>query len=318
MIDAFRVGLLITERCDVECDHCWFGSGPYHGSTMKLEEISGYVDQASDIPTVEWISITGGEPFLFPELLEYSVRRASDLGLMTECVTNCRWAETERIADETLRGLVEAGLDVINLSADDFHQRHIPFERVGNAYRSARGLGLRVVVMCATSRSGILGALEVKRRLGDEDIRIVGTGEKGASTPAIIVEDGFTPVGRGAEISRGEWLEGGPFGGGCGLVLRDIGVSPSGMVLPCCSSASLVEDMALGNAGEDSLSRLLEAASWRPIFKALRTEGPLAMARRMDIEESDYVNRCHLCHGVLTDPRLDEVLEALVSITPGS
>ena len=110
MVEAFRVGLLITERCNVECDHCWFDSGPHRENTMKEEEAIGYIDQAGEIPSVEWISITGGEPFLYPELLESSIKHASKKGLRTECVTNCFWADSEEKAEETLGGLVEAGL----------------------------------------------------------------------------------------------------------------------------------------------------------------------------------------------------------------
>jgi organic radical activating enzyme len=36
---------------------------------MSLGEARGYVDEASGIPSVEWISFTGGEPFLLPMIL---------------------------------------------------------------------------------------------------------------------------------------------------------------------------------------------------------------------------------------------------------
>ena len=70
LIGTFRVGLLITERCNIECAHCWLGSGPDRGATMSMEDARGCISQAGEIPTVEWISLTGGEPFLYPELLE--------------------------------------------------------------------------------------------------------------------------------------------------------------------------------------------------------------------------------------------------------
>jgi MoaA/NifB/PqqE/SkfB family radical SAM enzyme len=276
---------------------------------MDMEDARGFVDQAGEIPTVEWISLTGGEPFLYPELLEASVRYASEKGLRTECVTNCYWAGTEQKAEDALGRIAEAGLDVINMSVDDFHQMHIHFERVGNCYRAARSLGLKVVVMCAIARSSALRASEVKVLLGDGDIQILGAGEPRPMAQAIIIEDPFIPVGRGAEIPGEEWLAGErSVGGPCNLALRDIGISPSGGVLPCCSAASLVEKAHLGNAREKSLTEILERAARRPLFKALKKDGPLALAEKLNLKKSGYVSRCHLCHDVLVNPGLDRIL----------
>lgn len=309
MIGTFRVGLLITERCNIECAHCWLGSGPDRGATMGMEDARGFIAQAGEIPTVEWISLTGGEPFLYPELLEASVRYASEKGLRTECVTNCYWAGTEQEAEETLGRIAEAGLDVINMSADDFHQRHIQFERVGNCYRAARSLGLKVVIMCATAKSSALRASEVKILLGDGDIQILGAGEPKPMAQAIIIEDPFIPVGRGAEIPEEEWMAGKrPVGGPCNLALRDIGISPSGGVLPCCSAVSLVGEACLGNAREESLAEILERAVRRTLFRALTKEGPSVLAEKLNLKESGYVSRCHLCHDVLVNPGLDLIL----------
>jgi MoaA/NifB/PqqE/SkfB family radical SAM enzyme len=309
LIGTFRVGFLITKRCNIECAHCWLASSPDRGATMDIEDARGFVDQAGEIPTVEWISITGGEPFLYPELLEASVRYTSEKGLRTECVTNCYWAGTEQKAEEALGKLAEAGLDVINMSVDDFHQRHIHFDRVVNCYRAARSLGLKVVVMCAIARSSALRASEVKILLGDGDIKILGAGEPRPMAQAIIIEDPFIPVGRGAEIPGEEWLAGErPVGGPCNLALRDIGISPSGGVLPCCSAASLVEKAHLGNAREESLTEILERAARRPLFRALKKDGPSVLAEKLNLKKSGYVSRCHLCHDVLVNPGLDRIL----------
>jgi hypothetical protein len=226
---------------------------------MTLEEAIGSIDQAREIPTIRWISLTGGEPFLYPRLLESSVRHASEKGLQTECITNCFWAETEHKAEEVLEGLMESGLDVINISADDFHQRYIPFERVWNCFNAAKNLGLKMVIMCAAARSSALRAEEIKRLLGDEGIQILGAGASRPTSQAIMIETGFTPVGRGAEIPEREWLTGeSPVAGPCNLVLRDIGVAPSGRVLPCCSAASLVEEETLGSLRGEDLCNILE------------------------------------------------------------
>jgi hypothetical protein len=125
------------------------------------------------------------------------------------------------------------------------------------------------------------------------------------------VETGFVPVGRAASIPRDEWLIGeSPVGGPCRTVLRDIGIAPGGRVLPCCSAASLVEDLTPGNAREGGLADMIESAGRRPVFRALSTIGPAGIAERLGITGEGYVSRCHLCHVVLTDPGLDRALKA--------
>ncbi len=309
MVEAFRVGLLLTERCNVACKHCWFSSGPEKTATMTLDEAEGYVDQACGIPTVEWISFTGGEPFLLPDMLVELVGFASGRGLRTECVTNCFWAESEEGARSRLSGLVDAGLQAINISADDFHQEHIPFSHVGNCYRAAKSLGLKIVIMCTTSRSSALRIGNIRERLGDGGIRIIGSGRPRGRATALAVESPFVPAGRGASIPRGEWLVGeSPVTGPCGDVLRDIGIAPGGRVMPCCSAASLVDYVCLGNANERGLVELLEKAGDRRVFRFLSEEGPAELARLLGLGYGGYVGRCHLCHEVLLDPRLPGVL----------
>lgn len=309
-LDTFRVGLFITDECNIRCSHCWFDSGPNRKTRMRLKEAINYIDQARRIPTVEWISFTGGEPFLVPEMLLNLVGYASERGLHTECVTNCFWAETEEKAEKQLRELVDAGLYVINISVDDFHQQYIPFERVRNCYEASKRLALRVVIMCTVARSSRLRINEVAMRLDYEGIRIIGEKKK-SPVSALAMETGFVPVGRGAEIPKEEWLIGySPIEGPCRAVLQDIGIASSGRVLPCCSAASLVEDAALGNANEKSLAELIEAASKQPLFKILSSKGPTGLSDLLDAKHQDrYVNQCHLCYEMLTDARLSQVLE---------
>lgn len=312
MVKTFRVGLLLTERCNIECSHCWFSSGPDRTARMKLEEAVDYIEQAKEIPSVEWISFTGGEPFLLPEMLVNLVGFASERGFQTECVTNCFWAETEEGAEKRLGKLVDAGLDAINISADDFHQRHIPFERVSNCYWAARRLGVKVIIMCTAARSSTLRISNIKQRLGDEGIYIIGDGEHETDVSALAIETGFVPVGRGTEIPEEEWLIGeSPVEGPCKIVLRDIGIAPSGQVLPCCSAASQVDRVGLGTAKGNSLAELIEEASHRTLFKVLSRDGPAGLSKLLgSIRRTGFVNKCHLCYEVLKDPRLHKTLQA--------
>jgi len=274
---------------------------------MRLEEALRYVEEAAELPSMEWVSLTGGEPFLLYDEMLGVIRHASGLGLKTECVTNCYWATSTEMAEGRLRELLEAGLEVINISVDDFHQRLIPFERVRSCYEAAKGLGLRIVIQSVYGRSSSLRLDEIIRRLGDEGIRVLGPRPRGRALHAIAVESGFIPIGRGAEIPREEWpLGSGPIEGPCQVVLRDVSISPEGRLLPCCSAGSLAPAAALGSLADRGLGELLGEAAEVELFRLLREVGPLGVAEEIGFEVSPlgYVNRCHLCYEGLTDPRL--------------
>ena len=312
MIETFRVGLLLTERCNIACGHCWFGSGSHREASMTLDEAKDYIDQAREIPTVEWISFTGGEPFLLPEMLLSLVGYASERGFRTECVTNCFWAETKNEAFVCLEELTGAGLDAINISADDFHQRHIPFERVGNCFEAAKSLGLKIIIMCASAKSSKLRIGDIAKLLGEEDIHVIGGGKPKGPFSALAIETGFVPVGRGAEIPEEEWLIGeSAVEGPCRDVLRDVGIAPSGRVLPCCSAAGQVEEAILGNARVNRLREIIESAFRNPVFRTLSRDGPKGLAESHGVGlKEGYVNRCHLCYDVLSDHRIREALRS--------
>jgi hypothetical protein len=284
---------MITEKCDAACAHCWFDCDLTRGVTMSQYDAQNYVDKVLRIPSIEWISLTGGEPMLHANLVEDVVAYASDHGLKTELVTNCSWAATPKKAFDLLRRLSDAGLTVLNISVDDFHQATIPFERVKISYDSAKSLGIRIVVMTALSKSSKLRLVDVSRLLGEE---IPPTGEAIPWEHAAIgIESGFTPVGRGAAISRSEWyIDGSPLTGGCGGVLRDLGVRPNGEVLACCSASATLREFELGNLENQSLEGMLMDAWGRDVFKVLSEKGPMGLLKTQP--QDVYVNKCHLCY----------------------
>ena len=303
--DIYRVGLILTEQCNIACRHCWFASQPDKTARMSLDEALGYVAQAGEIPTLKWLSISGGEPFLFPEMLSQIISFASKIGLHTECVTNCFWAKSEEDAFKTLQVFKDAGLEVINLSADDFHQEHLPFAYVHNCYRASRRLGLKPVIMCTAGRSSRLTLDRVVGFLGDEGIRILGSGVPEARpVTALAIQSGFLPLGRAASIPKDELLIGeNPLEGPCRTVLRDVSISPSGTVFPCCSAGGLVKGVEIGNARQAKLGDIVDRARSNIIFKTLMTEGPEGLRRRYAVpcRENGYVNKCHLCYEVLRE-----------------
>jgi len=64
------IHILLTYKCNLECDHCFLFSGPRSEGTFTLPQIRHVVNEATAIGTVDWIYFEGGEPFLFyPSML---------------------------------------------------------------------------------------------------------------------------------------------------------------------------------------------------------------------------------------------------------
>ncbi|MFH2111474.1 MAG: radical SAM protein [Candidatus Bathyarchaeota archaeon] len=282
----FRVGLLLTDRCNVACGHCWFSCGPDRTETMPQATAEKAIDQSKGLGA-HWVSFTGGEPFLEPRLLLGLVRYASEKGFYTEVVTNCSWATTTEAAAETLRPLSEAGLTALNMSVDDFHQEHIPLERVRHCFSAVKMLGVKPVFMVATRNGSRITAGSLSNLMGDPDIQVLGEPRK-PNPSALAMETPFTPIGRGGCITPDavvELLEAATIR--CESALADIGVTPGGDVLPCCGPLGCREDAVLGNLRDESLEQIL-ARAWK--------DDRLTRIRDGFQASGGYASRCHACY----------------------
>ncbi len=282
----FRVGLLLTERCDAACRHCWFSSSPDRETSMTLEQAKMYVDEAA-ANGARWVSFTGGEPFLVYGLLRGLTAYASSRGLLNEAVTNCNWATTRKRALELLSPLKDTGLDTLNMSVDDFHQERIPLERVRNCYEAAKWLELKPVLMIAVKKGSSITADRIGEILEDPSIQVLG-GERVPNPSALAMETHFTPIGRGENISRHELRHSHFESEPCRQVLIDIGVRPNGDVMPCCGPLGAQRDAVIGSLEEESLYEILERAWLNPRLREIYETGP----RQPD---GSYVSRCHMC-----------------------
>jgi radical SAM protein with 4Fe4S-binding SPASM domain len=105
--------LQITERCNLHCAHC-FVSAVREGSDMLLAEIRGRVLPQLAAARVARLTLTGGEPFAHPNLLEI-VGAAREDGMTVTICTNGTLA-----SDEDLVALQAMGGVACNVSLDGF------------------------------------------------------------------------------------------------------------------------------------------------------------------------------------------------------
>lgn len=116
-----QLHVLLTYTCPFECDHCFVYSSPYAEGTFTAPQLHAALDQAQDVPTIDWIYFEGGESFLFYPLLLEGVRSARERGFEAGIVTSGFFGTTEEDAELWLRPLAELGIADLSVSDDAFH-----------------------------------------------------------------------------------------------------------------------------------------------------------------------------------------------------
>src|SRR5438552_1451307 len=125
-----------TYQCNLTCPHCcvpieWTDRLPIDAALRFLEDAHAY--------GIRTLGFTGGEPFLYPELVVAVSRRAAELGWRFDKVmSNGVWHENAGHRDRVLTGLRDAGYSgMLGLSVDKFHgTRHT--EKLAEFCRTAR------------------------------------------------------------------------------------------------------------------------------------------------------------------------------------
>jgi len=268
--------LLLSYRCDRECDHCFVWGSPKQSGTMTLETIRQVLKQAKDLGTVEWIYFEGGEPFLYYAVLLKGVQEANRQGFRVGIVTNGYWAIGEEDALEALRpfsGLVQD----LTLSSDLYHASERESLQVKYASAAAKKLGLPIgTISVAQPEETKAPAGEGQLPPGESGVMYRGRAvEKLASKAAQQPWEGFN------ECPHEDLREPGR-----------VHLDPFGEVHIC-------QGISLGNVFQKSLREICEAydPERHPITGPLHKGGPAELVRRYVLPHGEgYADACHLCY----------------------
>lgn len=66
-----NVAILLTENCNARCEMCCDSRGRVVGKTLGISEIDLILENINNVESINHISITGGEPMLYKEKVEY-------------------------------------------------------------------------------------------------------------------------------------------------------------------------------------------------------------------------------------------------------
>lgn len=106
--DGMRVIWEITSKCNLKCRHC-FRTAPT-APDLNTSESMALVDQIADL-NVKKVAITGGEPFVRPDLIGI-IRRLRGLDLVVKVASNLTLLDQQNVRDLAELGYLEIGFSL--------------------------------------------------------------------------------------------------------------------------------------------------------------------------------------------------------------
>lgn len=268
--------LLLTYRCNLECDHCFVWGSPWQSGVMTLRNVRYILQQAAELGTVEWVYFEGGEPFLYYAVLLESVREASSMGFRVGIVSNGYWATDEEDALECLRpfaGLVQD----LSISSDLYHWREKFGPQAKNAAVAAKQLRIPLEVISIAQPEATNAALATGQLPAGESTVLY----RGRAAEKLVAQAARRPWNRFTECIYEDLREPGR-----------LHVDPFGHLHIC-------QGISLGNLFGKPLREICETydPDSHPITGPLLKGGPVELVRCYELpHKEEHADACHLCY----------------------
>ena len=126
-----RIEFVITYACTGRCKHCSEGDHKTCGEHIDPAVAAEAVKKIAAAYPIKTVMTFGGEPLLYPEVTYAIMKTASELNIpKRQIITNGYFSKDAARIREVAQSLAESGVNDLLLSADAFHQEHIPLELV--------------------------------------------------------------------------------------------------------------------------------------------------------------------------------------------
>ena len=298
-MQVYGASFLITFRCPSKCEHCVYNAGPSQVGHVNPNDANKWLITLAKSQQFEWLTLHGGEPFLYLDLMRTIFKTASELGIPRRgAITNGYWAKNQSKAREILESLIDAGLNRITFSVDGFHQQYINIENVKLGIEAALSLGIDKIWV----DSYCLESLEAENEY-DRLTKLV-LAEVSRMTG---VEYSLYPVdfeGRAQSLHHHVEMSSEIPQGHCELPFWLGGnlQNPEVVEIDYNGNVTLCPGICIGNAKTDTLSEVIDGYNWidHPIIRILVERGPIGLyglAIQHGLKpNSKFVNECHLCY----------------------
>ncbi len=280
-----NLSLVLTDRCTAACDFCGFSCGPDRRQVMPEELMTRMIRESAEMG-FKCLGFSGGEPFLYPELLIEGAQLAHELGMRVVIASNGFWGawDKARIRD-TLEKIKPS---TVSFSYDFFHRKYVSEEALRQAVGECRKLDINAPIYVAD----MLGEYSAGRFIQSLD-NLTKYGTSFKLYPAY-------RCGRAANLPEDMFLS---------LIRRDnltcqsartLSVLFNADVYPCCQYQVLDSQLKLGNVEGKALKAVVEGSDVPKVCDVLmnneRFNRLLELAGQEGIEIPEKVSgACDYC-----------------------
>lgn len=126
-----KIEFVVTNACTGKCKHCSEGDHPACGERIDYKLAIDAVRKIAGEYKIKTVMAFGGEPLLYPEVVEKIMNSARELNIpKRQVITNGYFSENPDKIRRVVESLAECGVNDLLLSVDSFHQETIPLDVV--------------------------------------------------------------------------------------------------------------------------------------------------------------------------------------------
>ena len=298
-----QLALMLTDKCNAACRFCALRCSPRNQGLISLELARQVIDEMKAMGTFARIGLSGGEAFLYPELVKEVLDYAKAAGLPQRTVaTNGFWGSwSDEKLDAVLGGMKES-LTAVAFSHDAFHAEYVKTEYLWRAIKALERHGIRYTIHVADVY-GEMGAGEFLARC--EDLDVFYRHYKLYPLAA---------MGNAADLPEEIFVRTRPWEETCCNTENILSVHCDGGVYPCCCPGIFSTEFRLGSLHEMPLSEIVTKSPRMKYVNVMADPARFVKMLRYAREELGVVfpdmtvNGCELCYMVFSQPGILEKL----------
>ena len=215
----------ITQQCNALCGHCASNSSPYTKIRLAPEKVQELVEQAA-LEGVEFLGLTGGEPFLEQKTLLTAIDTATQNGILFDYInSNCFWAKTLEQAIEVLSRVkavanqnhIKQKRGMFSLSVTTEHLKWIPLQNFINVILAHEEVFPGQTIELVSVRGAMFGQEQapvfedIIQRLGDHVVKVDRDANGKVAriytkrSEIDVFFNYIVPIGRGEDMAYGDY-----------------------------------------------------------------------------------------------------------------
>jgi len=284
--------VITTYQCNAACTECCFECNPKVRGRLSLASMQRHIDQAvAAFPGLQLVVFSGGECFLLKQDLYAAIAHAHRHALRTRCVTNGFWGKSAAFCEKTVRRLVRAGIDEINISTGRDHQEWIPVQSV---IRAAGKLVSSGIVTVVTVEMDTPDSECLQQLADDSDIcRLL-------QQPALfrLQCNSWMPFHEVSQMRRA-LPDKSELQSGCKQLFHNVTLTPKEELAACCGlTMEHIPEMKLGNSSASALMAERYFGQFEDFLKIwISVDGPYTIIMRLcgDAMREDLKDVVHIC-----------------------